>query len=430
MSRRFRIFNWVFIIGVSGVLALDRTQARAQTLDEGWNALNTKYGAVRLRAQGFMKGTDPFDPNDPSQIEAIDLLAKTYTYGVYLKKLDTEAGKIKQEFDMFEKEVDGILKSRDRAALQPLAGVLSDGVGIHALEVLKLKEARPIHKLYNARVLDKIAELGHPALANTLIKILNDPEQNDGVHYYAIKAMETLLSLVQVQQAVPVLTKDQQAKCAEALVEFLEAVQKKAPSKNASQEEIDGFLFLRREAIRALAKIHTPVVNDKVRPALVLARFAGNDERIQPPPRIDERVEAAIGLARMDPGKDKQYQADYAAGQIGKCLGAFALAAQADRIDEKKAKDISTHPWRVLSAQLKDALETMKKNMGKNEYVAKVADRGTLFLNKTMAGSTPDANELTYWRSSQSDPPSKELFQGLPDSTVKPAPSDSEGTEK
>jgi hypothetical protein len=427
MAPRFRIFGWSFLLAVIATLTAGLNQTHAQTLDEGWNALQGKYSAVRARVQGFLKGTDPFDPNDKSQVEAIDLLAKTYTYGVYLRKLDMEAGAIKKDFEMFEKDVEGIQKARDRNALQPLADVLSDRVSFHALEVVQLKEARPIHKLYNARVLAKVAELGYARLASPLIKILNDREQNDGVHYCVLKAIETLLSQVQPQQSAPLLSKDQQAKCAEALVDFLE--QKKGPSKNASQEEIDGFRFLRRQAIRALAKIHTPAVDDKVRPALVLARFAGNDERIQPPPRIDERVEAAIGLARMEPGKDKQYQADYAAGQIGKCLGAFSLAAQNDRNNKNEgSKGISIHPWQVMSVQLKDALEAMKKNMGKNDYVAMVANRGAQFLNKTMTGPT-DANELTYWRSSQSDPPSKELFQGSADSTVKPAPSE-EGPER
>jgi hypothetical protein len=385
---------------------------------------------VRGRATGLIKGAETFDPNDKSQSEAIDLLAKTYTYAVYLKKLDTERDGIKKDYEAFDKDVDGILKARNRESLQPLAEVLSDRVASHALEVIQLKEARPIHKLHNARILAKIAELGHAGLAGTLVTTLKDSQQNDAVHYWVLKGMETLLSQVQPQQAAPLLSKDQQAKCAEAIVEFLDLEQKKAPSKNAAPEEIDGFRFLRRAAIRALAKIHTPAIDNKTRPALVLARFAGNDERIQPPPSIDERVEAAIGLARMEPGKDKQYQPDYAAGQIAKCLGAFALAAQNDRNNEnKEKKDLATHPWRVLSALLKDALEAMKRNTGKNDYVAKVADKGAQILNKTMAGSTIDGNDLTYWRSSQSDPPSKELFQGSADSTVKPAPSE-EGTER
>jgi hypothetical protein len=425
MAPRFRIFSSAFLLAVIGALTAGLAPTRAQTLDEGWQRLDDKFRPMRLRATGFIKGAESFDPNDKSQVEAIDLLAKNYTYAVYLKKLDTEPNGIKKDYEAFDKDVEGILKARDRASLQPLAEVLSDKVGIHALEVIQLKEARPIHKLHNARILAKIAELGHAGLAGTLVTILKDSQQNDAVQYWVLKGMETLLSQVQLQQAAPLLTKDQQAKCAEAIVEFLDQKQKKAPSKNAAPEEIDGFRFLRRAAIRALAKIHTPAINDKIRPALVLARFAGNDERIQPPPSVDERVEAAIGLARMEPGKDKQYQADYAAGQIAKCLGACAHIAETERTN----KEARTHPWRAYATMFKESLETLKKNNEKsaNPYVIQIADRGSQLLKRVLDGAAIEGNEQTWWRSSQSDPPSKELFQGSADSTVKPAPE--EGAE-
>jgi hypothetical protein len=417
--------GWIFLLAVAGTALTVLGHARAQDLGDGWSRLDDKFRSVGARVRGFLSGSDRVDPNDMSQVEAIDVLAKTYTWGIYLRKFDTEKDGIKKEYDAFDKDIDKILKSKDRDAMQPLAEVLRDKVRVHALEVIQLKEARPIHKIYNARVLDKIAELGQPALAGTLITILQDSQQNDAVRYYTLEAMGTLLSQVQPGQGDPMLSKDQQSKCAEALIAFLE--QKKGPDKNAPVEEIDGFRLLRREAVRTLAKIHTPAFSDKVRPALVLARFAGNDERIQPPPRIDERVEAAMGLARMVQGRDNRYQPDYAAGQIAKCLGAFAFAAQNERNNQKEVK---THPWRVQAALLKEALETMKKNYEKNDYVARLADRGVGLVGKTIASSTIDPNELTWWRSQQSDPAHKELFQGSPDSTVKPAPEGEESAEK
>ncbi len=424
MLPRSRIIRWSFPLVLLAVLASNPSPVRAQTLDEGWDRLEGKYRSVHNRVIGFLKGTERVDPSDRSQLEALDLLAKTYTYKVYLNKVD-ESGGIHKDFVGFEKDIDGILQGRDRQALQSLADVLRERVRTHALEVIQLKEARPIHKLYNARVLAKIAELGEPALAGTLVTVLNDREQNAGVQYYILQAMGTLLAQVQQPQATPLLSKDQQAKCAEAIVTFLE--QKKGPAKNAPPDEIDGFRILRREAVRALAKIHTPAFSDKVRPALVLAQFAGNDEHIQPLPRIDERLEAAIGLARMDPGKDKRYQADYAAGQIAKCLGEFAYVVSKERAN----KEASAHPWRIYAAQLRDGLEALKRINGKNMYVGQVSERATGLLKRVIEGAVIEGNELTWWRSPQSDPPSKELFQGSPDSSVKPAqPSDEEGTEK
>jgi hypothetical protein len=416
MAPRVRWFGWVILLAGAGMLTLGLGQTRAQTLEEGWSKLEEKYkGGPEGLARGFTKGSR-VDPNDRNHREAIDLLAKVYTYGVYLRKLDTQPNAIAKDFDAFSTLVDrDILSAKDPQAMQTFAEIFRDRVRIHALEVIQFKNALPIHKIHNARLLAKIAKLGDPQLADTLITVLKDPQQNDGVRYYVLQGLATL---------IPKLPPEQQSRCAVALVEFLE--QKKGPGKNATPEEIEGFRFFRREAVRALAKTRAPAVNDKVRPALVLARFAGNDASIQPPPRIDERVEAAIGLAHMQaPPKDKQYQVDYAAGQIAKCLGALAQEAERERAN----KEIRTHPWKILAAQLTEALADLKRNNEKNPYVVQIADKGTQLLTKIINSAQISPNEQTWWSSPQSDPPSKELFQGLADSVVRPGQS-SEQSEK
>ncbi len=412
MVPRMRWFGWVGLLAVVAILTVEQRHIRAQTLNEGWNKLEEKYNAgPRNLALGFLKGAR-VDSNDRSHQEAIDLFAKTLTYGVYLQKLDTHTNAIAKDFDLLSNAIDkDILKARDAQSMQTFSEIFRDKVRIHALEVIQFKDARPIHKLHNARVLAEIAKLGQPDLAATFITVLKDPQQTAAVHYYMLKGLTTL---------IPNLPPPLQAKCAVALVEFLE--QKKALPKNATQEEIDGYRVLRREAVRALAKTRTPAIDDKVRPALVLARFAGNDVSIQPPPRIDERIEAAIGLAHMQaPPKDRQYQADYAAGQIAKCLGAFAQEASSELSNREANKDTRLHPWRILAATLKEALDDLKKHNEKNQYVDKIADRGVRVLNQVIKGDLVNRNELPWWSSPDSDPPSKELFQGSPDSVVKPA---------
>lgn len=415
MAPRMRRFGWMGLLAVVATLTVELRRIRAQTLNEGWSVLERKYNeGPRGLATGFLKGSR-VDANDKNHFEAIDLHAKIYTYGVYLRKLETQANAIAKDFDSFVNEIDrDILKARDAQSMQTFQEIYRDRVRVHALEVIQFKDARPIHKIHNARVLAEVARLGQRELADTLILVLKDKEQNDAVRYEMLKGMVTLIPLVQPQQ---------QAKCAEALVEFLE--QKKGPGEKATPEEIEGFRWLRREAVRALAKIRTPALNNnKVRPALVLARFAGNDVSIQPPPRIDERVEAALGLARMQAPKDKQYQADYAAGQIAKCLGVLVQSAEAERAEKK---DTRTRPWRLLAALFKDALADLKKNNDKNKYVVGIADRGTALLTQVLRGEQINNNEQTWWTSPDSDPPSKELFQGSADSVIKPGlPSEKE----
>lgn len=412
MAPRLRWFSWVVLLAVVATLTMGLGRTHAQSLNEGWNKLEEKYNGARGLALGFAKG-QRVDPNDKGHLEAIDLLAMFYTYGVYLKKLETQPtsatsrDSIAKEFDAFSNLVDkDILGARDRQSMQTFQEIFRDKVRLHALEVIQFDKAKPIHKLHNARLLEQVAKLGQPELADTLIKLLKDDKQSDGVHYYILKGFTTL---------IPQLQPPEKAKCAAALVEFLE--KKRELHKNATPEEIDGFRVLRREAVRALAKIRTPAIDDKVRPALVLARFAGNDASIQPPPRIDERIEAAIGLARMQAPQDKQYQADYAAGQIAKCLGALVQTADQELTDKKATR---IHPWRLLAALLKDALQELKKNNDKSKYVVLITERGMKVLTQVINGATVNPNEQTWWISPESDPPSKELFQGQADSVVKP----------
>jgi hypothetical protein len=422
MAPRLRLVGWLVPLSLA-VLLVEGRQAQAQTLNEGWQKLDSDYLRVRGRITNFRKGAEKVDRNDKSHVEAIDVLAKTHTYGVYLQKLENPPpGKpgMDRTYTDFVSDIRAVTQAKDRQTMQPFGDVFRDKIRIHALEVLEFDQARAIHKLYNARVLAKVAELGQPELADTFIKLLDkDSKQNDGVRYYVLRGLATLLAQVQGPDLTPVLAKPRQANCAEAIIEFLE--QRKGPAKSAPPEEIDGFRLLRREAIRALAQIHIPAVKDEVRPALVLARFAGNDASIQPPPRIDERVEAAIGLAHMKSAQDKQYQPDYAAGQIAKCLGTFAQMFDKELSDIKNNKEMQTRPWRIDALMLKDALTALKTDSGKNAYVAQVASRGMTVLDAIIRGSSVGGNEVTWWTSTESDPPSKEMFQGSADSVVKPA---------
>ncbi len=293
-TSRFRL-----VVTVVGFVLTPLGAARAQTLSDGMDKLNQKYREHRLLIPQLFKGQIAADPNDKQHVEAIDLVAKVATYRIYLDHLEQRDEKqpnrptIDRAFKEFEGDISEINKYKPMT--QALAEIYRDKVREHAMEVIQYDKAKPIHRLHNARILAKIAELGQgKPLAESLVTLLKDATQNDAVHYYALRGLRTLLAQVQPMQMPPLLTRDEESKCAEAIVAFLD--RKPNLPAGASTEEKDGFRVLRREGVRALAQVHTPEVNDKVRPALVLARFAGDDERLQPPARIDERLEASIGL--------------------------------------------------------------------------------------------------------------------------------------
>lgn len=418
MAPRWRWFRWIVVCTVTvGALSAAR-QAQTQTLEEGWSALSAKLSQANSRMQNFIRGNEKFT-NDKAQVEAVDVMAKRFAYGILLNPDMSKPGQIKREMDDFDRNIGIFVKGHE--TLQGLSDTFRDKVRLRAKEMLDLdnRHAHAVHKIHNARLLAKVAVLGQPALADTFLEVLKDPKQNDAVRYYMLRGLSTLLTEVQPGGKDPVLNPNQQKQCAEALVEFLE--QRKGPPKGAPQEQVEGFRLLRREAIHALAQIHIPSISDKVRPALVLARFAGNDERIQPPPRIDERVEAAIGLARMQSAKDKLYQPDYAAGQIAKCLGAFGQMVKSERANYQKNERMMTRPWKIDATLLREALAVLKTEGGKNAYVAQMVEKADRLLGYVINGKELDANDLTWYNTPESDPPSKELFQGAAESVVKPA---------
>jgi hypothetical protein len=414
-------------VGVFVLVLLSR--ARAQDLSDGWKKLDDQWNAPRrMLFRNMTRGETPVNPTDKQHVEAIDLAAKYDTYRVFVNHLEDHPGKINEAFKEFEGHVESITKAKDREQMQPLGDVFREKVRIHALEVIQYENAKPIHRIHNARILAKVAELGQAKLAETLITVLKDDKQNDAVHFYALRGLGILLAQVQPQPMppLPVLTKDEQGKCAEAIVEFLN--RKPSLSEGASKEEREGFHVLRREAVRALARIRLLAVNDKVRPALILARFAGEDERIQPPPRIDERLEAAIGLARMPSAQNNEYQADYAANAIGKFLNAFGAAANNEY--GKTDAALRQRPWKIDAARMIEALAALRGDSGKNAYVAQITDRGTRVLQAIVEGKPADASDLNWFANPDNAPSSKELFKGAADTAVKPTGKSGESPEK
>jgi hypothetical protein len=374
-------------------------------------ALDRKYREHRTLIPQLFKGQAQLDPNDRTHVEAVDVYARYNTYRVYLDHLEGTPGKVDRAFKDFEGDISEI--NKNKPATQPLADLFREKIRVHALEVLQYDNAKPIHKIHNARVLAKIAELGEGKLAETLCELLKDGKQNDGVRYYALRGLRTLLAQVSPQQMPPLLSNAEEGKCAEVIIGLLDR-KPNLPAKPTA-EEMDGYRLLRREAVRALSEIHTPAFNEKVRPALVLARIAGDDERLQPPPRIDERVEASIGLARMTSAQGKNYEPEYAAGLIAKSIGRLA-----QMVKEEEEKQHS-HPWKVLAARLSEALAALKADSGKSPYVAEVTNRGTSLLQRVVQGRSLPEGDVTWFVTPQSDPPSKELFKGDTESTIKPA---------
>jgi hypothetical protein len=369
-------------------------------------------------SRGFFKGDD-FNPAAKADVDAIDAQAKWVTYRYALDvQAEKKPGELDKIFEEFKNNLKSIARLHSENKGVELGKVYGQKVMVHAVEVINFPSAKPVARLNAARTLAQLAELGQGELANILVEVLQMPlkqeQGRDGVRYWVLRGLRDLLAL---PPGMP--PRFDEEKVTLAILEFLE--QPAFVSASAPDEEVEGYRMLRREAIRALAQTHVPKVKDKM-PALVLARFAGNDQSIQVRPSLSERLEAALGLARMRPDmKVPDYQADYAAQQIGAFLEAFGNAANGNR--EEKVAFKRLRPWKVDAARLIDALTAMRNEV-KDPHVAKVVATGLRVLEAVKRREAAQAADLSWFSNQDNWAPNQELFKGVSESTIHPVPAE------
>lgn len=345
---------------------------------------------------------------DAQQMKALDHQARLITYRLANKQFQTVGGTddrktINWVYNQFDAEIKGLLATKDKT--RDLARLYSDKLIEHSLEVVKTD--MPIAQVNAARMLARVAVLGNPKLADACVGLVKDEKVNDAVRYYALRGLRDLLALP--PQTPPLLTKDAEESVAAALRELI--TRKVTFNAVVPLEEVDGYRLMRREAIRALGHMRTPAVN-KERPALVLLQVLAG-EGFVPRLRIDERMEAATGLARTRPDKAKDYQVDYAVEQISQFLDEWTKYVQT-----RDAK-YDRKPVRILAAQLLDALIALKAETG-DAYVAQLFDTGkpgATLLDKLEKGLGADASDLINAVTSK-PAPGGQLFKSIPESKL------------
>jgi hypothetical protein len=413
---------------------------QAQRLEDGQVQFETKARATRALRLDLFGGKVTVDPKDKTHQEAVEMAAKEVVYPLYWQtnaKTDLpDPGKMNMMVEQFETRLLQLLRVRgDTSQLQQMfcrqvidraQEVIQAGkpiAGVNAARILAKIPERAMErgtpqkeKDWVAQVLPRLGEGNAEHLAGVLLTLLENPKTNDGIKYYVLRGLSSLLALP--KQSPALLKKETEEKAIRAAIAMVE--KKTVFPQRVARGEVEGYKVLRREAVRVVAQVGVPVLGDKDRPALVLARVAGNDESIQPPPRLDERIEAAIGLARMGAlaAKYPDFQPDYAMFQIAQAVLEFGLQA-AKNLADSKGPPTRSRPWKIDAARLGEAVEMMKGDV-KNTYVQQVADQCLLVLNAIENGGQGGANNLGDWLAKNSVP-AKTLFKSVPDSAVNPA---------
>lgn len=429
------------VVLACSLLFLLQFPALGQRLDDGEVTFNDKARSSRLLRVDLFKGRTQADPKDKTHLEAVDIACKDVTYPLIWRTMRNrpDPGKVNELVEEFDGRL--VQMSRFKVNTIVLQRLYVRGVIDRVQEVMQHETAKPIATVNAARMLSRIAERrtsrdtpvsekewleealprlaegNAEHLATVCLGLLNDPKTNDGARYYLFR---TLASLLGLPPQTPALVQPTTAEkiCAVAMAQ----VEKKmAFFKATPTQEKEGYKMLRLQAVKVLSQARLPIVG-KERVALTLARVAGNDESIEPEPRLEERTQAAIGLARMGASAAKfpNYQPDYAAAQI--CLAVVELGNQANGeggLDSKPA--MRRAPWKVEGARIGEALEAMRDAV-KIPYVQQAADqclRGVLLSLER--GQAPNPNDVSDWLS-RNEPASKSLFNNDNDAVVKPRP--------
>lgn len=393
------------LLSVSGV----RGQIGEDVLPSGgMDALNAEYRKHRELANDLLRGIKVADPKEQAHVEALDVQAKFVTYRFTWLPAQTAPGEINKLFQAFDADIGFLNKGRPGTsnAIQMYSAKVTE----RAMEVLKTR--KPIARINAARVLAKLAELGQGELVDPLVEILKDASQSDAAKLYVLRALRDLTA-----QSPSVMTPARERKTADALVDFID--RKMTIADTTQPEEIEGFRYVRREAIRALAQFRNPSAADKGNSALTLLRVVAKDGFV-PPPRIDERADAAFGVARLQPSLDKDYNPDYAVAQIALFLDDLNTRIAEDKRLLLETKGQQRFPWKVLASRLLMAVEQMRTESSANAYVVKVAAEIVKLLGRVEAGNLADPEALLQWLAGN-PPPSNRLFKSIEGSTVQPA---------
>jgi hypothetical protein len=385
---------------------------RGQTEDvlptSGMESLNAEHKKHHDLANDLLRGFRVADPKDQAHVEALDMQAKYDTYRFTWVPVQQKPGDIAKVYQGGVVTAVGYL-TKGKPGTVGAISIYAPKVIEHALEVLKSQ--RLVARVNAARVLAKLAELGPPELAEALAGVLQDPNQSDAVKFHIAHALQILQ-----EQNPPAVPPDQEKKAAEALANFID--RKMTIADTTKREEVEGFRYVRREGIRALAQFRNPGAAPRGQGALTLLRVVAKDG-LMPPPRLDERVDAACGVARLKPSLNTEYNPDYAIAQIGLFLEEFNRESIAAREQLQESKGLSRFPWRIMASELYDAIDQMRVECADNAYVETAAKASLKLLAQLEKGNPADPEEILVVVGTP--PPSKRLFKNVEDSTVRPA---------
>lgn len=412
--------------------------ATGQRLEDGKNAFENSMRPLRDLPKQLFSGEVPANPNEKRHVEAIDLLAKDITYPLIWETQASrpKATKLNNIVEDFGSRLATMTRFRGnttamqhlyvRQVIDRVQEVVQKGKPIAAVNAARILAMIPERKSdsrlvvqteqeWAADVLPRLAEGNADHYVAVVAGLLDDAKTPpDGVRYYLLQGAADVLSMP--KQSPPLVKKETEEKIYQAAAKLVG--QKVVFPKATPRQEIDGYRRLRAEAVRVLAQARVPAVGTKVNPALVLARVAGNDESLMPGARLQERIEAVIGIAHLGAtaGKFGEFQLDAAVAEMCRAVVAFGNTA-GENLDSKPAQ--RARPWKTDAARMYEALDELKATV-KTPFVQNAVKQCQTVLASIERGTAGNANALSDWLKTNYPEP-KPVFRTDPASVVKSA---------
>ncbi len=462
-----------------GTLAAPLALAQKPLNQEEWGKVKDKYSsAVGKQLDYLAQGANPPSREDET---IIDLGAQYYAYFLDSREAIDSAGSIQAHLNNLTKVLEDAAANRpasDKFAnlfIPKLLGYArnvifaqrTDLVSGHE-ELARINETRLVALLAAFTSKDKEAAVIRDDAVALLADVLEKKdaktgryELNDGVLYYAAQGIGNAFGFA--FRPKPVELKDQQLQ-QRCILDLLDLLNRPLPMVDSLQADQKlGLQFFRRQVIRSLASSRYPLVVDAKNPkrgwtAVELAKIVRNSG-LTLEARWDERLEASIGLARMQPLLAKDYRPDCAAQHIGAFVVEFVpivqqqqtlAAAPAAGSPKEDAVKGRLDEMTLQAYRLTDEITRMNQQLDKNSkelkalwkdadfnaisaYVKEFSDRAGSVLTNLRSGNTTALAQFLERKTAQV--PSLEMYKGNAESVVKPGqppkqPDTSEEPEK
>jgi hypothetical protein len=372
------------------------------------------------RLREMIRGESGTDPTSPAGKALIEKAAKWYTHRLtWVEHQESVAeGAVRKPLNVmqeaFEQILDPLRLPQGQTQLNKIQQAYMDEMAkqmvVHLQDVLNNR--RVIARVNAGRLLARLAEAGREEAIDVCLEILKDAEQHPAVKLYALRALKEWFDLTHRPNPV-VHKREKETACTLALIDFLS----RSPELPAdlSLPEAQALLWVRREGVRALALTRSPAVVNKEKKiegptALVLLRYLRKDG-IKPEPRLDEQLEAAIGICRMQTKLFVDYQADYALHHVGHFIVDWVTAYDADR----QTNDAKSRLWRVEAERLNQALRDLAVV---NAAAKQLHDRVDPILKDVAGRRVANPTPLKTWLE-QNPPKNTTVYKGVADAKVR-----------